>query len=94
MVEVVKAVEIGVRRWKSQVTDDLQLANLFNKYFPRIGSELRHQKPNNGRDPLKFFDDADINDSLFRFYESKPSEVAMSISKFPNKGSPPHKIPN
>ena len=66
---------------------------MFNIYFSRIGSELRQQLPNNVRDPLKFFDESDKNDSDFRFYKSTPDEISMLTSKFPNKGSPPDKKP-
>ena len=62
------------------ITDDLQLANPFNNYFFRIGSELRQQIPNNSRDPIMFFDEADKNGSAFRFYESTPDEVSMLFS--------------
>ena len=71
----------------------MQLANLFNNYFSRIGSELRQQIPNNSRDPLTYFDETDENDSAFLFYESTPDEVSMLICKIPNKGSPLDKIP-
>ena len=67
-------------------------ACLINIFF-HIGSELRQQIPKNGRDPLSSFDEPDKKDSAFRFYESTPDEVAMLISKFPNKGTPPDRIP-
>ena len=58
-----------------------------------MGSELSQQLHINVWDPFSFFDDADKNNSAFRFFESTPVEVAMLINKFSNKGSPPDKSP-
>ena len=57
-----------------------------------MGSELSQQLHINVWDPFSFFDDADKNNSAFRFFESTPGEVGLVIGKFPNKGSPSDKI--
>ena len=45
----------------THITDDLQLDNMFINYFSQFGSERRQQIPSTGRDPLKFFNEADKN---------------------------------
>ena len=40
---------------------------------------------------MKIIDDADKNNSTFRFYESIPDEIGMLIGEFPKKGSPSDK---
>ena len=85
--------DLSINQNYSLITDDLQLAKLFNNYFSKICSELRQQIPINVRYPISFFDDTDKKYSAFRFYELTPDEVGMAFSIFPNKGSPLDKIP-
>ena len=75
------------------ITDNLQLANLFNKYFSQTSSELRQQILINSKDQLTFFDEAGENDSAFISYESTTDEVATLFSKLPNKSTLLNKIP-
>ena len=75
--------DLSINQNDTFITDDLQLANLSNKYFSKIGSELSQRTPSNVRDPLSFFDDTDKNDSASRFYETTPDDVGMLISKTP-----------
>ena len=74
------------------ITDDLQLANLFNNNFSQSSCQLRYQISISVRDPLSIFDDTDRSNSAFRLCESIPDEVGLFIGKFPNKGSPSDKI--
>ena len=83
---------LSINQNDTLITDDLLLVSLFNNYFSRIGSELRHQIPNDGRNPLTFFDETDKKVSALSFYEYTLDEVSMLNSKFSNKGSSPDKI--
>ena len=87
------AHDLTLKQNDTQITDELQLANLLNNYFSHLGSELKQKIPINVSDSLSFFDDADETHSSLRFYEWTPDEVGMLFGKFPNKCSSSDKIP-
>ena len=75
----------------SFITDETEVANLFNNYFVNIGNNLVNNITNNDIDPLSYMGERPINS--FVFYDTNDYEVSKIIQKFKNKTSTINNIP-
>ena len=75
----------------SFITDETEIANLFNNYFINIGNNLINNIITNDIDPLSYMGERPINS--FVFYDTNDYEVSRIIQKFKNKTSTINNIP-